>query len=239
VLHKIRISYIEIRPYSSETISREVQDALICVEMFFISVVHWWTFPVTPFRSDDRSYVTPQLGDVVGYRDTYHDLHLLWNLNAGLKTSLGKNMGDKNLGVELELPASLNEIPHEAVDSYYHALQPAPEKVREVESPRGRPRKEGDKLVRFTQHNVPAAPFPSMDDTIRLDDPKEQYAGFTDRTPDATSRTVPLSAPPGGSSPEPAGSVSAPSAYAALPPTYKHMGGDELPPTVAALPKPP
>jgi hypothetical protein len=131
VLHKIRFAYVQIRPYSSETISREVQDALICLEMFFISVVHWWTFPVTPFRSDERSHVTPEFGDVMGYRDTYRDLRLLYNLDAGLKTAMGL---DKSLVVEM--PNTALEMPPgyavDSQDSDYHLMHPTPEKVPQL-----------------------------------------------------------------------------------------------------------
>jgi hypothetical protein len=88
VLHEFRLAFVEFRSYSSATIAEEVQNCLICLEMFFISLAHLWTFPIAPFveTSAGDTRVKPGFGDVVGYKDTFQDLRLLWRLEPGMKT---------------------------------------------------------------------------------------------------------------------------------------------------------
>jgi len=86
VLHTFRLAFVEFRSYSSATLAEEVQNSLICLEMFFISVVHSWTFSAAPFAATAMETVTPGFGDVMGYRDTFQDLRLLWRLDPQLKT---------------------------------------------------------------------------------------------------------------------------------------------------------
>jgi len=136
VIHTFRFGFIEFRAYSSQTIAGEVQNCLICLEMFAISVVHWWTFPVTPYQGvADRPTVRPGFGDVVGYQDTYDDLRLLWRLDPKLGTIMnipkGGNQELPNVAESLlsgEDPLALPGTIHYGSSPEYNYTPLPPEK---------------------------------------------------------------------------------------------------------------
>jgi hypothetical protein len=132
VLHDFRLAFVEFRSYSSATIAQEVQNCLICLEMFIISFVHAWTFPVAPFveTSPAETRVTPAFGDALGYKNTFDDLRLLWRLDPQLQTimnvpghhALGGNPVSAGYGGGSALPATQVYVKPDPLQINYRPL---------------------------------------------------------------------------------------------------------------------
>jgi Organic solute transporter Ostalpha len=61
--------------FTAEDVCAVIQNALICLEMFFASIAHRFAFPVKPFRTLDRATITTRhfLGNVFNLNDVITD----------------------------------------------------------------------------------------------------------------------------------------------------------------------